>query len=423
MNFREFLSLLDFKEFHQEFNLKFEVAALLKKFEGIPLKFSKQRIVGNIYSRPQFLLKGLGLKEFSEWIPHLIKARKNLGKLEEKGPQKDLEKTTLMSLPILTHYEKDAGPYITSGAVIATRNGRKNASVHRILPIDETHLTLRLVHRHLHEMFMDAKEHGEDLPVSICLGIPPSVQIAAATSLAAEEYELEFAAALDGGNLQVHDGLPESEIVIHGRILHDVVHPEGPFLDITGKYDIIREEPVIEISEVRARSDFIYHALLPASNDHLHLMGLPRVPFIHEELVKFGVTPSNIYLPPGGFGWLTCLIGISRETEFQLNGFIDAVLKGHYSLKKIVILDDDVDLTDPIEVERAIVLNCKFSRENPLILENVKGSSLDPRAEGDIGTKIIFDARRPKNQDPQKFEKGKIPVPPSFFDDLGEDGN
>ncbi|MHA1144791.1 MAG: UbiD family decarboxylase [Candidatus Helarchaeota archaeon] len=423
MNFRDFLSNLEFKTFETSFKTRFEIAAILKKFEGVPVSFTHQRIVGNLYSRPDFLLKGIGLNKFSQWIPTFIAARKNKGILVEHGLSPTLKKIKLSDIPILTHYEKDAGPYITSGAVIVERNQRRNASVHRILRIDENHLTLRLVHRHLYEIYNDAMEHGEDLPISICMGIPPAVQIAAATSLAADEYELEFAAALNGGELAVYDGLPESEIIIRGKILKDQVHDEGPFLDITGKYDIIRKEPVIEIEEIRAKPDFIYHALLPASNDHIHLMGLPRLPFIYEQLVKFGVKPTKIYLPPGGFGWLTCLLGISPDLKFDMDEFIKAVLKGHYSLKKMVILDDDVDLTNATEVEQAIILNSKFTKQNPIILEGIKGSSLDPRTEGDIGTKIIIDARKPKDQDHMKFEKGKIPVPSTFFKDIGADGD
>lgn len=421
MNFRDFVSCLEFKKFDQIFDVKYEIAAILKKFEGIPVNFLKQRIVGNLFSRPDFLVKGINLEHYSQWIPTLIQARKKLGTLKEQGPAPDLNSINLEDIPILTHFGKDAGPYITSGAVIVSRENRRNASIHRILPISDKKLTLRIVRRHLYEIFMDAKEHGEDLPVAVCIGMPPAVQIASSTSLAADEFELEFAASLNGGSLNVYKGLPDSEIIIRGKILQDEVHEEGPFLDITGTYDIIRKEPVLEIEKIDAKSDFIYHALLPASNDHVHLMGLPRIPFIHEQLIKRDIKPLGIYLPPEGFGWLTCLVSVPQGKELDVNVLVKAILEAHYSVKRIVILDDDVDLTNSQGVQQAITLNTKFTQKNPIVLERVKGSSLDPRADGDLGSKIIIDARKPSGDNPQKYERGKIPVPSTFLQQFGAD--
>ncbi|NHI94141.1 MAG: UbiD family decarboxylase [Candidatus Lokiarchaeota archaeon] len=409
MNFRNFIKTLEPIYIEENFDLKFEIAAILKKFDGKPIYFSKYNLIGNIYSNPDLLSQSIGLKDFSEWIPFFLKARYNFGKLVKHDNFPKMKKISLKDLPILTHYEKDAGKYITSDAIIATKNGRTNVSTHRILILNEKELTLRIVRRHLYEMVQDAINHGEDLPITMCIGVPSSVQIAAATSLDPLENELELAAALEGGELKVKDGLPESEIIIKGKILHDKVVEEGPFVDITSKYDIIRKEPVFKIDEVLAREDYIYHALLPGANDHQLLMGMPRVPIIYDEIKKQNVDVKKVYLNPDGFGWLKTIISIKKKENQDIKKVLDGTLKAHYSTKVIIVVDEDVNVTNDSEIQNALCLNTKFDENNPIVLKNIKGSSLDPRAEGDMGSKILIDATKPINYRRESFEQGKIP--------------
>ncbi|MHA1799664.1 MAG: UbiD family decarboxylase [Candidatus Helarchaeota archaeon] len=418
MNFREYIKTLEPIYIDEDFNLKFEVAAILKKLDGTPVYFSKMNLIGNLYSSPDLLAKSVGLKDFSEWIPYFLKARHHFGKLIEHENFPQMKKISLDDIPTLTHYEKDAGKYMTSDVIIATRNGRTNVSTHRILILNEDELVLRVVRRHLFQMLVDAKEHGEDLPVNICIGVPPSVQIAAATSLNQSENELELAAALEGGVLKTKNLLPESEIIIKGKILQDKVASEGPFVDITSKYDIVREEPVFQIDEILARDNFIYHALLPGANDHQLLMGMPRVPIIFDEIKKRNVAVKNVYLSPDGFGWLKTIVSIKKKENGDIKKVLNGTIKAHYSTKIIIVVDDDVDITNDSEVQKAISLNTKFDEHNPIILKNIKGSSLDPRADGDMGSKLLIDATKPLQYRAESFIQGKIPFDDDKFKEL-----
>ena len=416
MNFREYIKTLNPIFIEEKTDLKFEVAAILKKLDGTPVYFPTYRLIGNIYSTPDLYASSVGLNNFSEWIPFFIKARYNFGKLVEAKNIPKMKKVSINDLPILTHYEKDAGKYITSDALIATRNRRTNVSTHRILILNKGEATLRIVRRDLYELFIDAKEHGEDLPIDVCIGVPPSVQIAAATSLAPLENELEFAAALQGGELPTIEGLPDSEIIIKGKLLHDKVAEEGPFYDIAEKYDIVRKEPVLQIDEILAKEDFIYHALLPAGMDHKFLMGLPRVPVIYDEVKKLGVDVKKVYLSSEGFGWLKTIISIKKKSKDDIRKVLDGTVKAHYSTKIIIVVDEDIDVTNESELQKAITLNTKFDNNNPIILTDVKGSSLDPRAEGDLGSKMLIDATKPLKFRKESFEQGKIPFDESKFE-------
>ena len=409
MNFKEYIKKLNPIIIKEPVNLKYEIAGILKELDGDPVYFPDYKLIGNIYSTPELFSNSIGLNNFSHWVPFFLKSRYQFGKIREIKSKQKMKRISINDLPILTHYKKDAGKYITSDALIARRNENVNVSTHRILILNENELTLRIVRRDLYKMFIDAKEHGEDLPVDICIGIPPSVQIASATSLSSEEDELEFAAALEGGELSTINGLPESEIIIKGKILQDKLADEGPFVDITGKYDIIRKEPILQIKEVLAKEDYIYHALLPAGFDHQFLMGLPRVPIIHDEIKKLNVNVKDVYLNSDGFGWLKVIISIRKKSNDDIKKVLEGVLKAHYSSKIIIVVDDDIDITNDSEIQKSITLNTKFNKDNPIILTNVKGSSLDPRADGDSGSKILIDATKPLEYRKNSFTQGKIP--------------
>ncbi len=68
-----------------------------------------------------------------------------------------------------------------------------------------------------------------------------------------------------------------------------------------------------------------------------------------------------------------------------------AAMRGHRSLKHVVVVDEDVNIYDDRMVEWAIAT--RFQADRDLITFRERGSSLDPSAdEGAITTKAILDA-------------------------------
>ena len=107
-------------------------------------------------------------------------------------------------MPIVTHFEKESGPFITSSVVYAKNpeTGKQNSSFHRMMPIDENHLSIRMVEgRHTHRCFTDAKEHGEDLKVAITVGVHPAISIAGAYQADWGKDEIDIANSLLNGKL------------------------------------------------------------------------------------------------------------------------------------------------------------------------------------------------------------------------------
>jgi len=409
MRFRDSLSALDASgrlvRVKEKVAPKFEVSALLRKYEGHPVLFENVEgsaipVAGNLLSSMDLLSESLGFRK-EEWIDRLSRATRLPGPITEGTGSFEFVEPDLDRIPILTHYPKDQGRYITSGVVFARRGALRNMSFHRLSRIGRDRFVGRLVERRdLHAMYLDAKEHGEDVDVSVALGNRSGVLVAGATTVERGQYELGIAAALEGG-IEVAPARTNStsyptdtEIVLEGKILHDETAPEGPFVDLTNTYDVVRDQPVIALDRIALRKDAVYHALLPGGNEHRLLMGAPRTPTIYQSLKAAGIDVVNVFLTEGGSGWLDAVVSIRKRSEADPRTAIEAAVRGHRSLKKVTIVDADVDVTNPHDVNYALTMYWEAGKE--VVLTSVKGSSLDPMATPDgIGSKIGFDATRP----------------------------
>jgi len=384
---------------------KYEIPALLKKHEGKPILFENVEggsvpVAGNLLSSMDLLCESLEIRK-EEWIERLDLAIKNPGTITEGRGEFEYLEPDLDLVPILTHYPNDQGAYITSGVVFAQRGNLRNMSFHRLSRIGKDRFVGRLVEkRDLHTMYLESREHGEDLGVSIAIGNRSGVLVAGATSVERGLYELGIAAALEGGievsRARTNDtSYPtDTEIVLEGKILHDETTTEGPFVDLTNTYDVVRVQPVFVIDKIVMRRNAVYHALLPGGHEHRLLMGAPRTPTIYKSLNEAGIDVKNVYLTEGGSGWLDAVVAIQKRSDADARIAIDAAIHGHRSLKRITIVDSDVDVTDPNEVNYAVTMYWEAGKE--VVMKGVKGSSLDPMAtpEG-IGSKLAIDATKP----------------------------
>ena len=306
----------------------------------------------------------------------------------------------LLGIPIPWHYREDGGRYQSASIIIAQYGGIRNTSFHRQLVKDENTTCVRLVPRHLRTMVNTAQEKNDEVPIAVVNGPDPVVLLAAAMSFDEPLDELRVAAALHerlyGSQLEVVElsngvVVPAiSEYAMEARITTSTGE-EGPYVDITGTVDDIRLEPVIEYDKIHHRNDPIFHALIPAGVEHMTLMGMPRAPTI-KTAVSEVVTCTDVYLTDGGSGWLSSVIQIIPEESGDGMKAIKAALDGHKSMKQVIVVDNDIDVTDSSRVEWALMTRWQPDRDT-LILSSQKGSSLDPSRSSDGTTsKIGMDA-------------------------------
>ncbi|MBU4536077.1 MAG: UbiD family decarboxylase [Euryarchaeota archaeon] len=321
-------------------------------------------------------------------------------------------KADLSKLPILTHYKRDGGPYITAGVIVArnSENGTRNASIHRMLVLDNTNLTVRIVPRHLYTYYQQAEEQGEDLEIAIAIGMNPATLLATTTSISITADEMEVANSFHGGDMKllqcetVDLEVPEAEIILEGKILANQRANEGPFVDLTDTYDVIRQEPVIELEKMHIKKDPLYHAIFPAGFEHRLLQGLPQEPRIYNAVQNTVPTVKNVVLTEGGCCWLHAAVSIKKQTPGDGKNVIMAALSAHPSLKHVVVVDEDVDIFNPEDLEYAMATRVKGD-DDILIVPKARGSSLDPAALPDgTTTKVGVDATKPLDK-LKKFER------------------
>ncbi|MBC7110104.1 MAG: UbiD family decarboxylase, partial [Archaeoglobi archaeon] len=278
--------------------------------------------------------------------------------------------------------------------------------------LDDRRMVARLVPpRHTYLMHQKASENGDPLPIAVAIGVSPAVLLAASSRVPQNE-EFRYASWLSGGELELWEAengvpVPHAEYVIEGYIHPEERAPEGPFVDITGTYDRVRYEPVIYVERVWMREDPIYHALIPASGEHLVLMGTPYEPMIYSR-VSENVEVLDVHLTPGGCSYLHCVVKIRKRTEGDAKNAGIAALSAHPSLKHVVIVDEDIDIYDPRDVEYAIATRVRGDKDIVLI-PGSRGSSLDPMADEEgRTTKMIIDATKELKR-AEEFERAKIP--------------
>jgi UbiD family decarboxylase len=424
MAFRNHLEKLEKKNslIHTEspVSKSLEAAGLLKQLEPLPVFFhqvkeSSFRLAGNLLCSKAAFADYFGI-QVNEIIPMLTRA------IEERRPcqvvagalcqEVVMTDPDLDELPILRHCAEDGGNYISSGVFIARHpTYGQNLDFHRCMQFSKNEMAVRVVKgRHFDLFLQDLKQ----VDVAVCIGVSPAVLVAAATSVELGRDELQIANALEPLSLvhakTVDVYLPvECEFVLEGTVYLDRRHAEGPFVDLTGTYDVVRQEPVLEVKTITHRQEAIWHALLPGGLEHKLLMGMPREPTIFHKVNQV-VRCLDVNVNPGGCSWLHAIVQIEKSAEDDGLKAIEAAFDGHRSCKHVFVVDEDIDIYDPLSVEWAMAT--RFQGDRGLVVKELSpGSSLDPSAEPETHrtTRVGFDLTKPLKTAGKTFSKAKFP--------------
>ncbi|HWP78882.1 MAG TPA: UbiD family decarboxylase [Candidatus Nitrosotenuis sp.] len=404
---------------------KYEIAAVTARADGANavlfenIKESKLRLVANLVGTRARFAKAIGATDsIHEKIISAIKNKKR-PKVIKNAKFFENSSKNILELPIVTHFEKEPGPFITSSIIYAQNPEKKtqNSSFHRLMPLDRTHFSVRMVEgRHLHRSFVDAKEHGQDLKVAITVGVHPAVSIAGAYQAEWGQDELEIANSLLGNKLTLTK-LPYSsmavpsgaEIVMEGRILADKTHKEW-MVEMLRTYDFARQQPVFELEKLYYRNNAIFHDILSGYSEHRLLMGMPIESKLNYELKKSLPQTKQVVMTDGGCNWLHAVVQISKKKETDAKNAIKKTFAAHRSLKMVTVVDDDIDPSDPVQVEYAMAT--RFQADRGLtVIEKVRGSSLDPSSDQKnlLTAKLGVDATKSLSKRQEGFEIARIP--------------
>ena len=427
---RSYISLIkksgDLKIIKSPVSTKYEIAGITAKvdssfavlFENI--KESQFNLVSNLVGTRKRFSQAVGSTEntIHEKVVSAIKKAKK-PKVIPSGNFMENKSKNLSVLPIVTHFEKESGPFITSSIVYVKNpeSGKQNSSFHRMMPIDDTHFSIRMVEgRHLHRCFTFAKEHGEDLKVAITIGVHPAISIASAYQAEWGKDEIDIANSLLKGKLTLSPlpftglNVPSgTEIVMEGRILQDKTHPEW-MVEMLQTYDHKRKQPVFELENLYFRNKAIFHDILAGYSEHRLLMGMPIESKLNGELKKAYPQTRQVSMTNGGCNWLHAVVQIKKKNDSEPKKIIKKTFESHRSLKQVTVVDEDIDPNNAEAVEYALATRFQADKDL-IILTKVRGSSLDPSSDQTKlqTAKMGIDATRPLSKRKEGFEIAKIP--------------
>ena len=422
--------------------LKHELAAIAKKLDGKSGVFfpnpdgHAMPVVSGFMSSRSWIAEAMGVSESDLLNAYRLAADNPLPcRLVQEAPCQEVvhqEFDVRTLLPVPTHSEHDSGPYITAGLVIAKnpKTGIQNVSINRIQVNSKDRMAVLILPRHLHAFQQAAEEMNQPLPVAVVIGVDPLTLLASQAIAPIDSDELEIAGALHGTPLDVVKCLSNdvvvpanAEIVIEGHIPPKVRELEGPFGEYPKYYSSQEKRQVIVVDMVTHRKDPIFHTIVPAELEHLLLGSIPREATILSHLRRSFPGVLDVHLSLGGVGRYHLYVQIKKTHEGLPKNVISGAFSSHYDVKHVVVVDEDVDVHDPIQVEWAIATRFQAKR-GLVVIHDAQGSVLDPSttvglpvdADGVIpaqfqgmSSKMGLDATKPLTYEGHVFTKVKVP--------------
>jgi 4-hydroxy-3-polyprenylbenzoate decarboxylase len=323
-------------------------------------------------------------------------------RLVAAGPCQEVEVETpdLGLLPIPRFFEGETGPYITAGAIIAEDSATKarNLSFARLKPLGGNRAFVGIApNHHLAELARAAARRGERLPIAVTIGHHPAVLIAAALYLRLGDDELEVAGALLGEPIEVvrcrSSGLlvpAHCEIVLEGTLDSGELIEEGPVSEFHGLYETYGKGQVVTFQRLTRRRDAIYQAIQPGYHPEHVLIGAVA---IAAGLARQIGTLHRVVLTQGGAGRLHAVVGLKDPRPGDARKAMFAVWGAVNLIKLVVVVDDDIDLENPLHVEWAIATRMKADRDL-VVVPGVRADRAEPLELGGLVAKLGIDATR-----------------------------
>jgi 2,5-furandicarboxylate decarboxylase 1 len=313
-------------------------------------------------------------------------------KVVARGPVKDViltgEQIDLHDLPQIIHHEGDAGVYLTSAISFAKDPASEtwNCAYNRLMikgrDTTSIHLTLG---KHLWEFQRIAEARGEALPVAFAIGVHPAIALGSLAIGSIDEDERAIMGALLGEPLELvkceTSGVlvpAQAEMVIEAEILPGARTPEGPFGEFTGYSLGQRDREVVKVKAITHRAGAWFQDITVAHLDHLLLSTIPMEANLYRA-VRAMIPSVKAVRVPGPF---TCYVSIEQRLPGQAKNAILAVLGADLYMKRVVVVDHDVDVFDDRQVNWALATRCQPDRDITVIT-HARGSDLDPSTKED----------------------------------------
>jgi 2,5-furandicarboxylate decarboxylase 1 len=346
------------------------------------LHASRGRLAAAINAAPEAMLPAY-LRAMERPVAPRVVATGPVKEVVRRGGDVDLG-----ALPQIVHHDRDAGPYVTAAISFAKDpvSGTWNCAYNRLMiqgrDRSSIHLTLG---KHLWEFYKIAEARGEALPVAFAIGVHPAIALGALAIGSIDEDERAIMGALLGEPLELvkcetSDVLvpAQAELVLEGEILPEGRVAEGPFGEFTGYSLGERQREIVRYTAVTHRRDAMFQDITVAHLDHMLLSTIPMEANLYRA-VRAMVPSVKAVRVPGPF---TCYVSIEQRLVGQAKNAIMAVLGADLYMKRVVVVDHDVDVFDDRQVNWALATRCQPDRDITIVT-HARGSDLDPSTRED----------------------------------------
>ena len=311
----------------------------------------------------------------------------------------------LNKIPLLTHYDVNAAPYVTAGIVVAPDpdTGVRNTSYNRLMMAGPRELRIFMaIGRHLWTLHNKMERRNEALPIAIVVGVHPLFSLGAQAFTPSTDDEYAVIGGMMNEPLRVVKAktvpvlVPaDAELIIEGKILPNVRREEGPFGEFTGHAVSKDDRPVIEVTAITHRKNYIFQDVHAGYTEHKLMGAVPREAALIRAVRMTVPTVKNVCMPVSGNCRFHAYISISKRGPGQAKNAICAAFAADMLLKHVVIVDDDIDVFDEEQVLWAV--SNRFQADKDLVvIAGAQGSELDPSAgPGGVNAKMGLDATKP----------------------------
>lgn len=418
-----------------EVDPKFELAGIAKKYEGakcilfervkgsqypvfIGLLWNRD-IVGDLFGVPKEEVPFVIARSIGPWKKN---KEQYPSPIMEKGPANEVIETEvdLYKLPVPIHALKDGGPYFDSSVVMVKNpeNGIPNISIHRLMITQKDRLTFLIdPGRHLGAYLEIMEKRNEPLQVTINNGVGLAPWIVSALP-GQGDGKYGIASQMIGQPIRLMKAqtvdvpaFADAQFVIEAEILPNVREEEGPFAEVTGYYAQSDKRWVMKVKAITHRKNPIFHTLL-SGQEVWNAVGLTAEAKIFATVKDKVPQLRRVYLTPGGCGFYGAVVQVEKDGADVGRRAIEETFAAFTPLQRVVAVDTDVNLYDPIDVNWAITTRFDPAT-NMIILKDQPGHILNPMVrinpdgKGGTVTKMGIDATAPYPRT-EKFERVKF---------------
>jgi 4-hydroxy-3-polyprenylbenzoate decarboxylase len=334
------------------------------------------------------------------------------------------DKVDLFSLPAPRFAPLDGGRYVGTAVSLVTRDpdtGWTNLGTYRMQLFDKKRSAIQIHHGKHGDLMLDRyRELKRPMPAAAVIGGAPVLFLLASTTAPWGVSEYDLAGTLRGAPIEVIKSdltglwIPATaEIVLEGEINPDrnTYLQEGPFGEYTGYYSAKEGkeylEPVLEVKRILRRNrPILWVTTTGKPITDIHMFGALQITAsIWSDLRDMKIPGIvSVYSLPEGCGRLTVVVSVKQRYPghtTQVGHAVAGSTSGHYRLKNIIIVDDDIPADDIQQVLWAVSARLEAKR-GVHVLQGTRGGPLDPAVyigERDVGSKLILDATIPFHWD------------------------